>query len=378
MSVGTVQAGLRSRINTKQIAARVNATSLDTFGWSHFNSTSEPVGTSISYLYAPGLMGSGMLLGRYCPEFIACTGEHIRFKESGHVIGKPCSVVCFPETCLKKPGGFSLDILKVIIDDIRSKLYPVAIRILQDKWKFEIVSDDPNAQESVLNVSFKFGQANVAQKRDIAIFHATYMAHQAQYPGTRIIAYGDSRGAATILNWLAKHQPTKVGAAVLEGIFDTVEHSIKHFLYDDKPSNATVCLHSIFSFVFGSYNSKGPFPVHFVETVPLDIPILFVTSLKDGLVASQSTIKLYQRMRLRGAQKVHLLVLQHAYHPEYMMGNTSDKNLYETVVHAFYKNYNLPHNIKAAQQGAQAFALTQPEPQGLLVRYGLTRCPDCI
>lgn len=174
-----------------------------------------------------------------------------------------------------------------------------------------------------------------------------------------------------------RHHPKHVKAVVLDSVFDSILHCIKHFIYQDKDARAEERLHDIINVAMGSYSKKGPFPRDYAEQISNDIPILFVTSLKDGLVYPQCTLYLYNRLRERGHTNVHILVLKKQLHPCYMMDDSEDKKTYEAVVHAFYKHYGLPHNSQKAELGKIAFDQTQPSKQELKALYQLPACKYC-
>ncbi len=327
------------------------------------------------YLYAPGMMGTELMMGRYCPEFNATTGEKISWKSGGHVIGQPHVAVQFPELDLRKPDTFTLNPLTAFINELRKDIFPVFQRFFEQKFDFKVV-DNPKSNSSVINFGFSFGKANIAQKNDIAALNKTYESLRTQHPEADIILYGDSRGAGTIFNFIATHKPLRVKAAVLDGIFDDVPHCIKHFLVENKGERAEKRMHDIVAFFMGNYNKKGPFPIEYAEQINDDIPLLLVTSLKDGLTSAQGAIKLYLELRNRSLQKVHLLVLNNALHPCYMIDNEADRELYETTVHAFYKHYELPYNKQRAQAGQKSFARTQPSIDELK-KYALPQCSLC-
>ena len=132
-----------------------------------------------------------------------------------------------------------------------------------------------------------------------------------------------------------------------------------------------------FSLLVRSYKWNGPSARKYAEIITDDVPLLLVGSLRDGLVAPQCIIYLYKRLIERGHKKVHFLMLQASSHPCYMLDNIEDKELYESVVHAFYKHYNLPHNKEKAQIGAPLFAATQPSLQELDHLYNLPQCERC-
>src|SRR5205823_6191045 len=94
--------------------------------------------TPISYLYAPGLMGTEMIMARYCPEFTASTGEKISWQSGGHVIGQPHTVVIFPEINLKKPNYFTFNPITAIVNGIRRDLFPLVQRFFQETYNFSV------------------------------------------------------------------------------------------------------------------------------------------------------------------------------------------------------------------------------------------------
>lgn|GEM_PF-1300170 len=336
----------------------------------------KPTDNHASYIYAPGMMGTEILMGRYCPNYVASTGEKISWKSGGHVIGHPHTGVIFAEIDLRKPNDFTLNPLRAIINNLRCDLMPFIQRMFQDVWDFT-VEDNPHSDKSVVNYSFDFSRANLGQRKDIQALCKTYKEHIKKYPQTDVVLFGDSRGAATIFNFLACHKPKQVKAAVLDGIFDSVPHCIKHFIYNNKEKRTEQRLHDIVNFVMGSYSKNGPFPRDYAEKITDDVPLLFVVSLKDGLVSPQCTMYLYSRLKERGFKKIHLLVLKKSLHPCYMIGDPEDRKNYEAVVHAFYKHYGLPHNAPKAAEGHQAFLATQPSIEELRQTYQLSTCELC-
>ncbi len=333
-----------------------------------------PQKRSVSYLYAPGLLGSEIIMGRYCPQFTSsATGEKVSWKMGGHVIGQPHTAVTFPEIDLNKPRGFTMNPIKAFSNRVRQDIFPLAKKLFGEKYGIEVI-DNPDSPHTIANYSFNFSKANIAQKHDINALHATYLQHCERYPDTDIVLYGDSRGASTIFNFIATEKPGSVKAAVLEGAFDDIPHLIKHCICSNKERSTEKRLSGMLSFVMRSYKKNSLSPRDYAELITDDIPLLFVTSLQDWIVPPQCTFYLYNRLKERGHRNVHLLVLQHSSHPCYMLDNAADKELYESTVHAFYKQYNLPHNAAKAAAGADSFARTQPTPADLRTAYQL---PDC-
>jgi hypothetical protein len=333
-------------------------------------------GNHALYIYAPGLMGSEIIMGRYCPEFVAQTGEKITWKTGGHVIGQPHSAVIFPDTNLKKATCFTLNPLTAFMNGVRKDLFPLPAYYFGTKYGITVV-DNPDSKLTVANYTPKFSACNIGQSKDIKALYTTYRKQIKNNPNTDVILYGDSRGAATIFNFIALHKPEKVKAAVIEGIFDTVPHCIKHFIYDSKSPETEACMHQLISLIAGKYRKNGINPLKSAEIIDDTIPLLFVTSLNDGLVPPQSTIGLYKRLKERGHHNIHLLVLKKSLHPAYMIDDLEDQKTYEAVVHAFYKQYNLPHNSSKAANGQLAFSETQPTLEQLAQWYPLVHCELC-
>ena len=338
--------------------------------------TLSPSNRPTSYLYAPGLMGSEIIMGRYCPCFIASTGEKISWKVGGHVIGQPHSAVIFPEIDLKK-HRFTFNPIKAFFNRVLRDMFPLAERFFSEKYGIKVVGD-PSLKETVANYNFNLSRTNIAQRGDINALRKTYAAHLRAYPNTDVVLYGDSRGAATVFNFIALDKPVQVKAAVIEGVFDAVPHALKHFIYTDKEHRTEERLDNTLCTVMRSYKKKAPTPLDYANRINDDIPLLLVTSLQDWIVSPQCTFNLYKKLKTRGHRKLHLLVLKHASHPGYMLDDPVDKELYESVVHAFYKHYQLPHNYERALAGQSAFASTQPTCEELTTSYALSRCALCI
>lgn len=340
---------------------------------SFFNRTSS--NKPASYLYAPGLLGSQIIMGRYCPNFVASTGEKISWKVGGHVIGQPHSAVIFPEIDLRKKR-FTFNPIKAFFNRVLRDMFPLTERFFGQKYGIE-VSCDHALKDTVANYNFNLSRTNIAQRGDINALRKAYTAHVRAYPDTDIILYGDSRGAATVFNLIALDKPACVKAAVIEGIFDSVAHALKHFIYTDKEICTQERLEDSLCSVMRSYNKKAPTPLKYAEHINDDIPLLLITSLNDWIVSAQCTFNLYKKLKNRGHRKLHLLVLKDASHPGYMLDNTQDRNLYESVVHAFYEQYGLPYNQERALEGRAAFASTQPTTEELQELYPLPRCLLC-
>jgi hypothetical protein len=349
------------------------ASAINTNSKAFFDTT--PQTKPVSYVYSPGILGTEILMGRYCPHFIAQTGERIVWRSGGHIIGQPHSAVTFPEINLLKKLH-TKNPVKAIYCELRRDIDPIVQRYFEDTFDFS-VEENPLSPETIVRWNFNLDKANLAQDDDIEALHKVYKQHIQKYPKTDIVMFGDSRGAATTFSFIAKYKPQEVKAAILEGIFDSVVHCIKHFIYTGKDSLTEHGMHDLLSAFLGNYKKDGPSPLKFAQTITDDIPLLLVTSIKDGLVPPQGTMSLYNRLKERGFKKVHLLVLKKSIHPCYMISYDEDRTLYETVVHAFYKHYGLPYNAEKATAGQAEFEKTQPNIAHINTEYGLPLCSEC-
>src|SRR5690606_37491461 len=119
-----------------------------------------------SYLYAPGLTGSEILMGRYCPSFTAATGEKVTWKKGGHVIGQPHTCVQFADANLKKCTLFTLNPITAFFNGIRNDLFPLAACYFGEKYGIS-VTDNPESDLTVANYMPDISQSSIGQRPDI-------------------------------------------------------------------------------------------------------------------------------------------------------------------------------------------------------------------
>lgn len=314
-----------------------------------------------SYVYSPGLLGSPVVIGRYCSYYVAPTGEEIHGTRGGRVLGDGTRItaVVFPEINIKRSNSW-----------FRRIIYPMVSRKVFLSMFGIIVKDDASSDSSFSNYLPHVTQANIAQEADINALRKKLYEHCKKYPNTKVVMYGDSRGAATTFNLIALDHP-QIACAVLEGAFDSIPHLIKHcWHWKTKHASIEGLLHGFLKMCTSCYAENGPFPIDYVDKMPLDVPLLFVTSLADEIVPYQSTMRLYCRLKERGCYNVHLLVLSHSTHKEYMVGK--DRDTYESCVHAFYRAYGVEHDKSIADKGQHIFEATKPTVDYIRVTYNIT------
>jgi hypothetical protein len=315
-----------------------------------------------SYIYSPGLFASPALVGKYCPCSTAFTGEMILGTQGGSVLGDGDCITAatYAEIDTQKPHGW-----------FRRKIAPCVARKAFASIFGIFVRENPAGQETVFNYMFDFGQINIGQGNDIDTLRQKYHEHCAKFPKTNVVLFGDSRGAATIFNFIAEDHP-RVACAVIEGVFDSIPHLIKHcFCSGSKGSLVEWSLSGLLKACAGNYSPEGPFPDHYVDRFPFDTPILLVTSKTDAIVPYQCTMRLYRLLLERGHTNVRLLILPHARHETYMVGK--DKELYECCVHAFYEACGVAYDVEKAARGRPALAQTKPTMEELEKNYKIWR-----
>jgi hypothetical protein len=239
------------------------------------------------------------------------------------------------------------------------------------KKRFGIeIEHQPSLETSYYNYGFKLDCINIGQEKDITCLRTVFAEHTDKFglETEQIVLVGDSRGAATVFNFMALDHPN-ISCAILEGIFDSMPHVITHLRYH----------HSIFCFfkqatlasllkkVAGSYSHEGPFPIDYVKEFPYDTPVLMVTSLTDEIVPHECTMNLYIKLLQSGHTNVRLLILPCSRHDGYML--QQDKDRYEQCVHAFYRSCGVDHDPLLAEKGEAILAETQPSVEEIRRNY---------
>lgn len=160
----------------------------------------------------------------------------------------------------------------------------------------------------------------------------------------KIVLYGLSRGASTIIMFLATYPELleHVAAVILESPFDSIntiiEQKIKNLGLGKIVSAKTG--HRIFSMIFGQYDPQFPSPIDVIERIDTaSIPILFICSKQDTTVPYESTKKLYQKLITKNPEHVYLIELEEGKHGKILQGRQGE--LYQKGVFDFYKKYNL-------------------------------------
>ncbi len=177
-----------------------------------------------------------------------------------------------------------------------------------------------------------------------------------------IVIFGISRGASAVVNFLGTDARPAIKAAIVESPFDsflTVQrHLAKRIGLRWIPGIQTIC-RGITKMVFPKYSPTGLHPIDAVKNIRKDLPILFICSKQDELVHFLQTVNLYHTLRQTGHEHAYVLILNQGAHGQLL--HNSIGSTYQSVVHAFYKKYGLPHDEKLARYGKDRLAKCQPK-----------------
>lgn len=184
----------------------------------------------------------------------------------------------------------------------------------------------------------------------------------AKHAGAEINIVGESRGAATSINWDAvctDSERLSVKTIVAEASFTSMQDlppkELKYFRnLPDNLKAQFICkglpkIHKGFPL----YDPSGLHPIESIKRGKT--PLLLVTSEHDPIVHAAHPKKLYKEACRAGRTNVHLLVVKGDKHT----GNLCDEHV-QQAVHAFWKAYGGPHDPALAEKGEALYATTQP------------------
>lgn len=212
----------------------------------------------------------------------------------------------------------------------------------------------PDAGEGPYGMKLcKFWNCSFGQNNDVKALALAHEKTSKQFPNHSHILMGMSRGASVILTYMALHQPKNVRALVLESPFDTVpavlDAAADHVPDLIKCQTTRAAAVSVLQNIAMEYDPSAPQPIDLIDKLPLDLPVLLISSQEDKLVPAARTFNIYQKLKNKGHQHVYLLPLAKGKHSKLL--HDTDGLKYAQVVNAFYKKYDLPHDPALATQG---------------------------
>lgn len=190
--------------------------------------------------------------------------------------------------------------------------------------------------------------------------------HKACAPYKNVILFGTSRGASTIINYLATYKPTNIIGAVVESPFDHLENVAENLIANNrffkwlfKNRDKEKLKDKIRRTFFKNYKKDGIQPIIVAFEVPKEIPILLISSDEDTLIPAKNTKNIYDSLRQSGHQKAYLLSCKKGRHGRILWGQ--EGKIMRNVIHAFYKHHNIPHHEPWALEGYTDFMQCQQD-----------------
>lgn len=180
-------------------------------------------------------------------------------------------------------------------------------------------------------------QSALAQDHDIATLHSVIKSHHDK----NLILFGVSRGASTIINYVALHKPGNIKALILEAPFDdmqSVVHGILKKAYLHWVPGLTTLSNLTCATLFKRYSTCAIAPIDVAAQLPKHIPILLICSEQDKLVPASSTQRLYHALKDAGHAHVELLTTPTGLHSFIITSESAP--LYHDNVQNFLKNLN--------------------------------------
>jgi predicted esterase len=210
-----------------------------------------------------------------------------------------------------------------------------------------------------------FTQTSLAQGNEIFAFYKSY--NQAlesllqSKQSTDMVLMGLSRGASVVLTFMGLFNSPHVKAIVAESPFDCtlglVKDIVQRACLDSIPGMVPLA-HQLVGCVFMQHNTQGLSPCDAVKTISNSVPVLLICSKQDATVSYLRTVELYKNLLKAGHKHAYILLLDHGQHAHILTDKDGKK--YLTTTHAFFKKYNLPHNVIWAKQGVEHLSHCQP------------------
>ena len=184
----------------------------------------------------------------------------------------------------------------------------------------------------------KPGALNVAGPRDVSQYLLAVRQCIEQNPTKRIVLFGTSRGASTVLiamRHLTDEDRKHVALALVEGPFDTIKH-----VTDCRFGRAAPLVRWAMR-TFGLYRESQESPLDAVKHTrfPLDIPLGFIRSEVDDIVPAECTRPLITALWTRNHTALETRVLARSHHSRMSVDDAQDQEQYLRFVYGLYDRY---------------------------------------
>jgi pimeloyl-ACP methyl ester carboxylesterase len=302
---------------------------------------------SLTWVFAPGSNCGKFQVLKYTR---AWRGEHDELGiscnkclEAGDLIGARVTCAEFAEI-VPRHSAWSANIL-----EWPRQVFQAGVAALA-RWRhsgsYRVIcagtSESPNDVADYPSLDWR--EYNLGQCRDMELLGEALESHRARFRhdgngALPIVLFGTSRGAATIVNFVASATPEQLEGVVgiiLEGCPDSLAMIVReHLFWVPWPLHDLLasCVERCFEAVT-SYTSAGPTPLDNIALVPEHIPVLLVTSLGDTVVNPACMQRL--RAKLNPRKNVDLIILPTASHPMYAC-RQPDCSFYRDALYTFYE-----------------------------------------
>lgn len=193
----------------------------------------------------------------------------------------------------------------------------------------------------------KIRSSCLAQNSEMEELHALVQKHA----GKNLILFGVSRGASTIINYVAMHKTGNIKALILESPYDdmySVVNGILGHIYAHWVPGLTTIGNLVCATIFSNYSTCAIAPRDVVEFIPKHIPILIVCSNQDQLIPAASSQGLHQQLTESGHLQAFLLTTPIGKHGHIIAGDSG--TAYTKKVQDFLlidKTNSAPRNVTA-------------------------------
>jgi len=296
---------------------------------------------SLTWVFAPGANASKTQVLKYAQVW---KGDHGEVVVSRHLKGQP-----FIGVPGQDPRVTSVDFSEIVHRDVNwhpdwrcwpRQVFQAAVA-QTIKWRHghAFVTHSPGTQPVMDHHSLDWTRFNLGQHADMRLFGQALDAHRAKYPDQPIVLYGVSRGAATVVNFVAHATPAQlkdVAGIVLEGCPASLQSVLDckvYYLPTILGQPLVYLIQKGFEWCT-SYSSSGPTPIDSMRRMPTHIPVLLVMSQGDCVVPPMCT---WQAMLpVKDKRHIQPVMLPGAGHPHYTLCEP-DCSKYRDAVLSFYE-----------------------------------------
>jgi len=231
------------------------------------------------------------------------------------------------------------------------KIYYLASFNYPEVGREPVAKENENQREKRLTIKRKhtsFGQTTDITRLNEAVnkFSQYFIA------GEKIIGFGLSRGAATLINMMGTEGNDKIGALILESPFDDLLEVAKNVASQSRLGKIPLLPQAYYQInaklFYPQYSTKGVQPIKVIDTIDESVPIIFIHSKEDEKVSINASRRLYIKRKSMGLDNVYLVELDHGPHGEILW--FEDGTLYRNAVHVFLKEYGFTYDPNFADE----------------------------